>query len=47
MEAVADQYEGGLPEMRVEGAALVMPRRKDDVIDLEVTGSLFVRSLSL
>lgn len=38
MEAVAEQYEGGLPEMKVERAALVMPRRKGEKVDLEVIG---------
>ncbi|CAM9796851.1 unnamed protein product, partial [Hapterophycus canaliculatus] len=35
MEAVARQYEGGLPELKVERAALVMPRRKGERVNLE------------
>ncbi|CAM9872699.1 unnamed protein product [Scytosiphon promiscuus] len=35
LEAVAEQYEGGLPEMKVERSALVMPRRKGDRVELE------------
>ncbi|CBJ48562.1 conserved unknown protein [Ectocarpus siliculosus] len=35
MEQVASQYDGGLPELSVERAALVMPRRIDGKVDLE------------
>lgn len=36
MEQVASQYDGGLPELSVERAALIMPRRIDGKVDLEV-----------
>ncbi|CAM9561978.1 unnamed protein product, partial [Ectocarpus sp. 12 AP-2014] len=35
IEQVASQYDGGLPELSVERAALVMPRRIDGKVDLE------------
>ncbi|CAM9636935.1 unnamed protein product [Ectocarpus fasciculatus] len=35
LEEVAGQYDGGLPELSLEKAGLVMPRRVDEKVDLE------------